>query len=484
MITDASQSSRRKPRAFLEVTFAGKGRKISNHQQDSEERLPDGALSSLSGGQSLADSREVRHRLGMDRSRVEITAAIQRSLGQVAAGPLFSGTGLCSGFPLKPRSDAYFVAQEFVAGRADLREALSRALGDFGVQPLCADDDYRPGHILCKICALIQSTPFGVYHLTSQQNRNVELGIAVTLNRPTLLLWNGKEPGVQLPEFLRSLRDRIVEFTGMATLKRALEERLPQWIEAPPDREWINRTCVFGGRSCEFREAHPRMRRWEQAKLACHISRGPDADGEDFRLWSGTSWVCTRACKAHALASCLCPRDSSPSCARSARRPLLAYEWPGNVRSCATLSNSPSHFAAATNWMWRNCRTLSATRPRGRCLRRQHQPNGKSWTNCANRPKGAGSWKPSRGTGITGPELPRNLGFPASLCTRSCGNSASFSRLSKLGTLRRRSKKDILLFRARALWSFGRMPRTSRASQGAYAEREVPRGCQPQHQRR
>jgi hypothetical protein len=62
-----------------------------------------------------------------------------------------------------------------------------------------------------------------------------------------------------------------------------LEERLPQWIDAPPDREWLNRVCVLGGRSCEFREAHPRMRRWERAKLACHISNGPDADCEDFR---------------------------------------------------------------------------------------------------------------------------------------------------------------------------------------------------------
>lgn len=86
--------------------------------------------------------------------------------------------------------DRYFTAQEFSANRNDLRAALTQALAEFDVTPVCADDTLWSGHILCKIGALIQSTPFGVYQLSVSQNRNVylELGMAIGLGRPFILV--------------------------------------------------------------------------------------------------------------------------------------------------------------------------------------------------------------------------------------------------------------------------------------------------------
>jgi mannitol/fructose-specific phosphotransferase system IIA component (Ntr-type) len=193
------------------------------------------------------------------------------------------------------RQKCFIAYSEQAAWSGDLLAACEAVLGrePFQLEMETARRHLEPGvHLRNKVMELIANSRYGIYDLSyfkdtagSLQlpcNVYIELGIAVTLNRPTLLLWNAKEPGTQLPECLHSMRDQIVEFTGVPTLKRALEERLPKWIDAPPDREWINRVCVFGGRSCEFREAHPRVRRWEQAKLACHISHGPDTDCEDF----------------------------------------------------------------------------------------------------------------------------------------------------------------------------------------------------------
>ncbi len=71
--------------------------------------------------------------------------------------------------------DKYFIAQEFRPESEDLRQAITATLAEFDVQSVRADDFYWPGALLCKISALIQSTPFGIYQLTTSQNRNVYL---------------------------------------------------------------------------------------------------------------------------------------------------------------------------------------------------------------------------------------------------------------------------------------------------------------------
>ena len=151
-----------------------------------------------------ASLRAIKQRLGLDRPQTIIVEEIKTALDAAPRGPMFEPGGLCSGYLLQPMHDRYFVAQEFGSDRDDLRGALASALAEFGVQPVCADNCLRAGHILCKISALIQGTPFGVYQLTASQNRNVylELGIAMGLSRPFVLV---KDKGAEVSPLAQGL---------------------------------------------------------------------------------------------------------------------------------------------------------------------------------------------------------------------------------------------------------------------------------------
>lgn len=151
-----------------------------------------------------SERRAIRQRLGLDHPVFAIEADLTAALEAAPRGYLFGRNGLCSGYPLRPLPDRYFIAQEFSANRDDLREALTAALAELGLTPIAADDALWAGHILCKISALIQSTPFGVYQLSVAQNRNVylELGIALGLGRPFVLV---KEAGAAVPPLAEGL---------------------------------------------------------------------------------------------------------------------------------------------------------------------------------------------------------------------------------------------------------------------------------------
>lgn len=137
-----------------------------------------------------SEQQTIKEQLGLGRLRTAVAEEIESAFRAAPRGPMFEAGGLCSGYPLKAVPDHYFIAQEFSAERDDLRIALTNALAEFGVTPVCADDSIWSGHILCKISALIQSTPFGVYQLAVSQNRNVylEFGIAIGLGRPFVLV--------------------------------------------------------------------------------------------------------------------------------------------------------------------------------------------------------------------------------------------------------------------------------------------------------
>ena len=136
------------------------------------------------------EQQAIKEHLGLGRLRAAIAEEIEFTLRAAPRSPMFEAGGLCSGYPLKAIPDHYFIAQEFSSERDDLRDALTKALAEFGVTPICADDSIWSGHILCKTSALIQGTPFGVYQLTVSQNRNVylEFGIAIGLGRPFVLV--------------------------------------------------------------------------------------------------------------------------------------------------------------------------------------------------------------------------------------------------------------------------------------------------------
>jgi len=139
---------------------------------------------------TVAGSHELKQLLGIDRAKASLIAELQEALKITSRGALFAEGGLCSGYMVEPMADNYFIAQEFSVSRNDLRAALTQALAELDVAPICADDSLWSGHILCKIGALIQCTPFGVYQLSVSQNRNVylELGMAIGLGRPFILV--------------------------------------------------------------------------------------------------------------------------------------------------------------------------------------------------------------------------------------------------------------------------------------------------------
>ncbi len=145
-----------------------------------------------------------------------------------------------------------------------------------------------------KALDLIANSRYGIYDLSYwydkeekqwQMPRNIfiELGMAIALNRPTLLLRYASNRQIELPHCFRSLSGQILEFSGEATLKQVLLESLPQWVKASPKRDWWNRYCIFGNRVCEYRETHPQARQWGWQTLHCHISDGSDVDRPDFR---------------------------------------------------------------------------------------------------------------------------------------------------------------------------------------------------------
>lgn len=126
--------------------------------------------------------------LKVDKSQQNLKSDLLDSLK--VRPTLFGENGPCTGIPLEAYPDKYFVAQEFNETKNDLRETLAAALHELGFSPIAADDFLWTEKLLCKIAALIQGTPFGIYQLSTNQNRNVylELGIAIGLQKPFVLV--------------------------------------------------------------------------------------------------------------------------------------------------------------------------------------------------------------------------------------------------------------------------------------------------------
>ena len=182
--------------------------------------------------------------------------------------------------------------------RADIESVCQEVLqGEFGLEPWYADEHPDPTRVLRdKVVEMIANTRYGIYDLSYWRkddksewvmpcNVLIELGMAIALNRPTLLLRHAEneEAGLKLPRCLESVSGHILEFSGKTTLKRVLRAGLPQWIDIPPEQDWWNRFCIFGHRICEYREAYPRARQWGKETLSCHIADGQDKDRPDFR---------------------------------------------------------------------------------------------------------------------------------------------------------------------------------------------------------
>jgi hypothetical protein len=139
-------------------------------------------------GKLIDESEEIKRHLQIDRTKELITNELLDSLKKSNA--LFSNKGPCGSIQIVPYPDGYFVAQEFNDNKDDLRRSIDDALNKLGYSSVVASDFYLSEKLICKIAALIQGTPFGVYQLTTSQNRNVylELGIALGLGKSFVLV--------------------------------------------------------------------------------------------------------------------------------------------------------------------------------------------------------------------------------------------------------------------------------------------------------
>jgi Bacterial RNA polymerase, alpha chain C terminal domain len=185
-----------------------------------------------------------------------------------------------------------FVAHSLGAEWAeDLKSACATILPKFSLDPWYAAEHFDPTQSLRdKVVELIANSRYGIYDISSWQDKRgnwhlprnvfIELGIAIALNRPTLLLRHSSNKSLSLPDCLQGIE--TVDFTGDVTLKKTLEKRLPQWLDVPPDRDWLNRFCIFGDRTCSFREQHPCSQQWGQQTLHCHIADGLEKRHSDY----------------------------------------------------------------------------------------------------------------------------------------------------------------------------------------------------------
>lgn len=199
--------------------------------------------------------------------------------------------------PLRPAYKRYTRQECFVAHshdtdwREDLVHACEEVLPKFGLRPWYADQHFDPTRPLRnKVVEAIANGCYGIYDISNWQDSNgawqrprnvyIELGMALALNRPALILRHTSNQVCPLPTCLNGLK--ILEFSGETTLKRALEEHLPLWTNVPPDRDWFNRFCIFGDRVCSFREEHPRARQLGEKVMHCHVSDGFDNENPAF----------------------------------------------------------------------------------------------------------------------------------------------------------------------------------------------------------
>jgi TIR domain-containing protein len=191
-----------------------------------------------------------------------------------------------------------FVAHSHDAEWHDTVEAVcNELLPEYGLEPWYAEYNYDPTTTLRdKIVSMIDSAPYGIYDLSYWRanehspwimpcNVLIELGIAIALNRPTLLLRHtgNRVAGIALPKSIQSVT-QICEFTGGDySLENALHEHLSPQASLPKDGDWHHHRCRFGEIDCSYLQVYPHTVMIGHDKLHCHIADGPDTDQLDFR---------------------------------------------------------------------------------------------------------------------------------------------------------------------------------------------------------
>jgi len=120
---------------------------------------------------------------------------------------------------LTPPTQEYFVGHGFSdAQKKDLRPAVERALASTGLKPYRADDVVTPKAILQKIMEKISLTQFCIFDISlPRPNVFIEIGVAIGLNRPLLIL---AQRETIVPQALKSLVS--ISYSSYAQLTRDL----------------------------------------------------------------------------------------------------------------------------------------------------------------------------------------------------------------------------------------------------------------------
>lgn len=178
---------------------------------------------------------------------------------------------------------------------ADLEYGCEEALPSFLFEPWYPDQHFDPTIPLQeKIVEMIAAAQYGVYDLSywRKDDRSswemprdvfVELGIAIALNRPSLLLQHSgnRTNGISLPQCLSNTSIRVSPFAGLISLKNAIKETLTEWSETAPSQMETCHYC-WGDRVCPYYHEHPFARKLKKTPLHCQVSYGNDVDSLDF----------------------------------------------------------------------------------------------------------------------------------------------------------------------------------------------------------
>ena len=111
----------------------------------------------------------------------------------------------------------YFVSSWFAAKiRDELRDGLPGVFDHFGLRPYFAEHKSAEGALLNKIRRIVELTRFGLYDLSGvRPNVMIELGMAITLNKPCVLVARKDGSRKPLPDFVQGL-DILFTRTSMS----------------------------------------------------------------------------------------------------------------------------------------------------------------------------------------------------------------------------------------------------------------------------
>ena len=154
--------------------------------------------------------------------------------------------------PQVPISSQYFVGHPLAPENAgELEKVLAGVFGSLGYAACDADESIEGQSLLLSVCQRIFSTRFGVFDLSSRNpNGYLELGIALGLNRPAVVLAREK---TYLPPVLAG--HTVVTYADTADMEAKLARLCRQGF--PPTAQPVADYCTFCGRTCESMSTPP-----------------------------------------------------------------------------------------------------------------------------------------------------------------------------------------------------------------------------------